>query len=175
MTKLTVDYFSNNPHALIDVIAALHAVDYPNIKFEDADPDDSYLMRTLFDKKETTIKINFKYVDMPVKFVSSLIHELRHIYQVIVVNNNDYEDVNIIELWKEGFNAYVNSSVNDYEYNILELDANAFTVLIMAMMFDDHSFIPSTLNTNEFKSVYAYLSNSFTLEDVNDSLYVIDQ
>ena len=64
-----------------------------------------------------------------------LTHEMRHIYQWIAINNK-LESKRLIKLWKNNFNNYLSSENDGYTNQPLEIDANAFTYIVMLALFN---------------------------------------
>lgn len=68
----------------------------------------------------------------------ALAHEMRHIYQYQVVQNNltELESKATIREWRRGFKNYRDSTSGHYEDQILEIDATAFTYYLMRVLFN---------------------------------------
>lgn len=63
-----------------------------------------------------------------------LAHELRHIYQIEAIKN-EWEDKEILDLWKQNLECYKSAKHDGYENQPIELDANAFAEIIILELF----------------------------------------
>ncbi len=86
----------------------------------------------------------------------------------------DLETNEMIDLWKTALNEYSDSSTKDYDLNLLELDANAFTKRMINLIFDDDTFQVRTQETSLFKEIYKYMCDCFEKDDVESCLDLND-
>lgn len=84
--------------------------------------------------KENKILINMDAFNNDIEYIV-LTHEMRHIYQWTAINNK-LESKRLIKLWKNNFNNYLSSENDGYTNQPLEIDANAFTYIVMLALFN---------------------------------------
>ena len=120
-------------------ICDLLKITYPNIIFND-NLAFSYCNETIYLKK----------ISNKNKLLFLALHELRHYYQELYVkNNNDF----ISEKWKYEMDRYKMADYMSYE---IELDAYAFSYLILKNIYNIEYVLP-----NEIKnSVLTYISKN---------------
>lgn len=172
---INYDYFFNNKNRYIELIQNILALEMPGIELSEGNKSTAY-MTTIFDDHKYIIQVNYKAIPDARTFIAGITHELRHIYQMECVKQmaTDLESEQMINLWMQALDAYADSSTKDYDLNLLELDANAFTKRMLSLIFDDDSFQVRTQETSLFKEVYKYICNCFEKEDIESCLSFSD-
>lgn len=100
-------------------------IDFLSILFEDLDEEDSRIYY-----KEEYIAINTKYKDNYLECIKSVIHELRHVYQMLYASTSNDKRAKV---FKEELASPVeldpkdSKSITQYYMQAIELDAFAFT------------------------------------------------
>lgn len=100
-------------------------IDFLPILFEDLDEEDSRIYY-----KEEYIAINTKYKDDYLECIKSVIHELRHVYQMLYASTSNDKRAKV---FKEELASPVeldpkdSKSITQYYIQAIELDAFAFT------------------------------------------------
>lgn len=84
--------------------------------------------------KENKILVNIDSFSDGIEYIV-LTHEIRHIYQWIAINDK-LESKRLIKLWKNNFDNYLSSENDGYTNQPLEVDANAFTYIVMLALFN---------------------------------------
>lgn len=74
----------------------------------------------------------------------------------------------VIDIWENNFKNYLNSSNENYGYQPLEQDANAFTKYIIKKVFNRNIFVKD-INDN-FDLWYKKIENDFDDEEIENSL-----
>lgn len=109
--------------------------------------------------------------DLISKFII-ITHEFRHMYQWEVLHKDEFrcfEDENTIKQWEDNFDNYINVGNEGYEYQPLEVDAEAFTYHIMGVLFNV-STNGFKRNNTDYMSRYLEITNDFTADEILESV-----
>lgn len=99
---------------------------------------------------------------------TTLTHELRHIYQMLAINETDYEPLEVTNKWQSDFNNYKQASNDKHKLQDVELDANAFTSIVVQKIFKLQSKIE--LINDDFNYWYEKVINDFNDIDYLEAL-----
>ncbi|SDW44496.1 hypothetical protein SAMN05216391_1087 [Lachnospiraceae bacterium KHCPX20] len=72
-------------------------------------------------------------------FIFSLAHEMRHHYQAMAISDKErhLEFPEKIKIWESEMLSYKENNQPGYDDQDIELDANAFGILMMNLLFDE--------------------------------------
>lgn len=129
----------------VNFLCDLMVIDQPNIYIVDKGgfKDIDGVSTESFELKDssaatTIVEENKIYIDMNVidkaMLYTILAHELRHIYQYQSIMHPSWEEP-MAETWKEEILNYNGSDIEGYENQSIEIDANAFSKLIINVVF----------------------------------------
>lgn len=104
--------------------------------------------------------------------IFSLIHEYRHYYQLnqILNINRLLENKDIIKVWKENFDNYINFGNEGFYKQDIEIDANAFTVFIIQKLFQRECYINSKFDRNKIDKYFDLYEKKYTDKKIQSKL-----
>lgn len=104
--------------------------------------------------------------------IFSVIHEYRHYYQLnqILHVNKLLEDKDIIKVWKENFDNYINFGNEGFYKQDVEIDANAFTVFIIQKLFQRECYINSKFDRNKIDRYFGLYEKKYTYKKIQSKL-----
>lgn len=106
--------------------------DMPQIHFKMRSEDVSKQARYYTSKD---LFLNLRAISDPRQACFVIFHELRHHYQICQTEKKEYETKETIEQWKEELSGYKQNGVEGYDDQYLEIDANAFGIYMMYVMY----------------------------------------
>lgn len=101
----------------------------------------------------------------------SLAHEIRHIYQYLVVNKKEYqEDVGIktVKKWHNNLKKYKDSTFKNYEDQDIEIDANAFAYIISMVVLGKQLQI-NNCNQDKLQQAINDILITIPLDEIKES------
>lgn len=117
----------------------------------------------------TIVEKNEIYIDMDVidkaMLYPIIAHELRHIYQYQAVMHPSWGET-MAETWREEILNYNGSDVEGYENQSIEIDANAFSKLIINVVFKKDFEV--NCDQKLLKKRIQELMNDFSYEEIKE-------
>lgn len=121
---------------------------------------------------EREIYFNLYMNDDVISKLIMITHEFRHMYQWEVVHKEEFrcfEDESIVNQWEENFDSYISVGNEDYEYQPLEVDAEAFTYHIIGVLFNV-STNGFKHNNKDYMDRYLQIQNDIVEDEILDSV-----
>lgn len=134
---------------LLDIQANLYLkwnddtfTDYKGDKVEKYQLQQSAMATT----KGNTIYVDLTKVNKPLEYFI-IAHECRHVYQKKYIYEHDNK---LARTWKKDLEKYQDSSVDGYENQSIEIDANAFALMIFEKLFKTYDwYVAPTINCDK--------------------------
>lgn len=126
-----------------------------------------------FFTENETIYINLDKHNLQVHDeIFSVIHEYRHYYQLnqILHINSLLEDEDIIKVWKENFDNYINFGDDGFYKQDVEIDANAFTIFIIQKLFQKGCYINPKFDRNMINKYFDLYEKKYTDNKIQSKL-----
>lgn len=120
----------------------------------------------IFDGKILFINVDLHHND---EEYISIVHELRHYYQECEIEDRHFESEETIKLWEHNMNNYVSSNDDHVEYinQPIELDANAFTFIVLANLYSKPIIIRD-VDENSLKLRITEILSTITYKEFSD-------
>lgn len=138
--KLTKNYVNN----VAAFYAAVLKVKVPLIRFEEQACDKGITCRYYVEVREQKVYPGELYFNLSLthdirQFYFSLAHEMRHHYQAMAISDKErhLEFPEKIKIWESEMLSYKENNQPGYDDQNIELDANAFGILMMNLLFDE--------------------------------------
>ncbi len=126
--------------------AAVLNVPAPLVRYDEQACDKGAACRYYSEVRNKKIYPKELYFDLTAthdirQFFFSMAHEMRHHYQAVVISDQgrNLESLEQIKKWEEEILFYKDKSQSGYDDQEVELDANAFGILMMELLFEENT------------------------------------
>ena len=119
-------------------------------------------------RKSYHIYLNLDFSNKPLLF-NACLHECRHIYQYMVCDSPvayHIEPKELVDLWRLNFKVYQGGTVENYEFQPLELDAYAFGDYVFNTMYGKEMIVRNEPVRRAVLKRMLELSEIYTEDDV---------